>query len=338
MSAERDLEHCRAAIKTGSRSFYAASHLLPKQACDDALALYAFCRLADDAVDLHDEKAAAVLRLRARLDAAYAGTPQDSPADRAFGRMIERTEMPKTLPDALIEGLAWDAQEREYQTLSGVRDYSARVAAAVGAMMTVLMGVRDQNTLARACDLGVAMQLTNIARDVGEDARMGRIYLPHDWLREEGVDADALRTNPQHSKALARCIARLLAEARRLYIRSEAGIARLPIRCRPAIFACREIYAAIGDEIARNRHNSIDTRAHTSGTQKVALVGRSMMRSAFVTLGPKEATHYAPPLPEVAYLVDAAAHPERGTPPHRIERFLAVLNELENRERGSAAV
>ncbi len=99
--------------------------------------------------------------------------------------------MPRALPEALLEGLAWDAQARRYATLSDLYDYSARVAAAVGAMMCVLMGVRDADALARACDLGVAMQLTNIARDVGEDARERRLYLPLDWLAEAGIDPDA---------------------------------------------------------------------------------------------------------------------------------------------------
>ena len=96
--------------------------------------------------------------------------------------------MPRILPDALLEGLAWDAMGRRYATLSDLRAYSARVASAVGAMMCVLMRVRDRDALARACDLGVAMQLTNIARDVGEDAREGRLYLPTDWLAGAGVD------------------------------------------------------------------------------------------------------------------------------------------------------
>lgn len=338
MSAETDLEYCKAAIKTGSRSFYAASHLLPRQVCNDALALYAFCRLADDAVDLHDEKAAAVLRLRDRLEQVYAGAPQDTPADRAFARMVTRTQMPKALPDALIEGLAWDAQEREYQTLSGVRSYSARVASAVGVMMTVLMGVRDTHTLARACDMGVAMQLTNIARDVGEDARMGRIYLPHDWLAEEGVEASTLRTEPHHSRGLGRVVARLLAEARRLYMRAEAGLATLPIACRPAMFACREIYGAIGTEVARNAHNSIDQRAYTSGRQKLHLLAKAMLNAGISSIMPNEATLFAPPLEEVAFLVDAAAHPEATLPPDRIERLLTVMADLEARERGRISV
>jgi phytoene synthase len=116
-------------------------------------------------------------------------------------------------------------------------------------MMCVVMEVRDPHALARACDLGVAMQLTNIARDVGEDARAGRLYLPTDWLEEEGIDIDAFLANPQPTPEIRRIVKRLLAEANRLYFRSEPGIARLPVDARPGIFAARHCYDAIGRKL-----------------------------------------------------------------------------------------
>ena len=188
MIAEADLAHCRAAIRHGSRSFYAASLLLPSRVRDPALALYAFCRHADDTIDAAEDKVPAttgrVEALRARLDRAYAERPRNDPIERAFAAMVTDHALPRALPEALLEGFAWDEAGRRYQTLSDLRSYAARVAASVGAMMSVLMGARDRDALARACDLGVAMQLTNVARDVGEDAAAGRIYLPLTWLRE----------------------------------------------------------------------------------------------------------------------------------------------------------
>jgi phytoene synthase len=118
----------------------------------------------------------------------YEGRPFDAPADRAFAAIIEQFEMPRALPEALLEGLAWDATERRYEALEELYGYSARVASAVGAMMCVLMGVRDENALARACDLGVAMQLTNIARDVGEDARERRHVLTNRMAGRSGTE------------------------------------------------------------------------------------------------------------------------------------------------------
>ncbi len=307
MIARADMEHCIEAIRHGSRSFYAASKLLPRSVREPALALYAFCRLADDAVDLNAEKSAAVLNLHARLDLAYAGTPRDAPPDRAFAAIIEEFDMPRALPEALLEGLAWDAMERRYATLSELRAYSARVASAVGAMMCVLMRVRDQYALARACDLGVAMQLTNIARDVGEDAREGRLYLPTDWLEEAGIDAGAFLSDPRMSREIGALVARLLREADALYIRAEAGLQGLPVSSRPGIFAARHVYAGIGQMVRRNGNDSITQRAYTSQTQKLGWLMLSGIRTANSVLMPKSAVIYARALPETQFLVDATA-------------------------------
>ena len=300
-------------IRRGSVSFHAASLLLPRRVRNPVLALYAFCRVADDDVDLTAEKQQAVDKLRQRLTLAYAGRPRNAPADRAFAAIIEQFEMPRELPEALIEGLDWDAQGRRHQTLSDLNAYSARVASAVGAMFCVLMRVRDPDTLARACDLGVAMQLTNIARDVGEDAAEGRLYIPLEWLDEAGLDAEALLANPQPSEAVRHLVRRLLQEATRLYRRSEAGISALPIGCRPGIFASRYIYAGIGGELRRCGYDSINERAHTSTGRKLALIGLSIGRSAGSALMPRSPIIYASPLPETAFLVDAAANQRRST-------------------------
>ena len=331
MIAPNDLEHCRRVIRTGSLSFHAASKLLPSSVRDPALALYAFCRLADDEVDEGTEKGKAVIALQERLDLAYAGTPKDAPEDRAFAAIIEEFDMPRALPEALLEGLAWDAVERRYHTLSDVRMYSSRVASAVGAMMCVLMRVRDGDALARACDLGVAMQLTNIARDVGEDARAGRIYLPLDWLEEEGIDVDAFFASPQASLEIRRMVRRLLAEARRLYIRSEAGISALPLSARTGIFAARYIYAGIGGALRRNHHDSINFRARTNKAQKIGLIGKASLRAAATLALPQSPVIYAKPLPEVAFLVDAAAE-LRTAQTTRMDGLMDVMAELRSRE------
>lgn len=329
-----DLEHCKTVIRTGSLSFHAASKLLPARVRDPALALYAFCRLADDEVDEGDEKARAVLDLGQRLDLAYAGTPRNAPEDRAFAAIIEEFDMPRALPEALLEGLAWDAQERKYHTLSDVRGYSARVASAVGAMMCVLMRVRDEHALARACDLGVAMQLTNIARDVGEDARAGRIYLPLAWLDEAGMTPDALLASEVAGPEVRRMVRRLLAEARRLYLRSEAGMPALPVAARTGIYAARYIYAGIGSALARSKHDSITMRARTTTSQKLGWMALSAARAGGSTLLPRSPVLYARPLDEVRFLVDAAA--DRRTQDTwgmgRTGALLSVLADLKTRD------
>lgn len=307
MIAPADLDHCTAAIRHGSRSFHAASKLLPRRLRDPALALYAFCRLADDAVDLQQEKAGAVLSLHERLDRAYAGRPRNAPADRAFAAVIEDFDMPRALPEALLEGLAWDAEGRIYEDLPGLRAYSARVAAAVGAMMCVLMRERRADVLARACDLGVAMQLTNIARDVGEDAAEGRLYLPTDWMVAEGIDPEGFLARPETSPALRALVARLLREADRLYLRAEAGIAALPLDCRPGIYAARLIYAGIGGAVRRAGCDPLAARARTNGAQKLGWLALAGLRAGASAVMPRSALLYAKPLPENAFLVEAAA-------------------------------
>ncbi|KIC47896.1 15-cis-phytoene synthase [Tateyamaria sp. ANG-S1] len=330
----RDLEACTEAIRHGSLSFHAASKLLPKRVRDPALALYAFCRLADDEVDLKAEKVEAVLRLRDRLDLVYAGTPKDAAADRAFSAVVEQFDMPRALPDALLEGLAWDAEGRTYATLSGVKDYSARVASAVGAMMCVLMGVRDADALARACDLGVAMQLTNIARDVGEDALEGRLYLPTDWLAEAGMTPEGFFADPRPTKAVRGMIKRLVMEANRLYYRSEAGIAALPVSCRPGIYAARFIYAGIGGRLTGMEYDSISVRARTSKAQKLGWLAQSVAASATTSVMPQSAVLYAKPLPEVQFLVDAAA---KGARTSRSDSLFEALAALETKRQADRA-
>ena len=334
MISPDDMEHCRAVIRTGSLSFHAASKLLPARVRDPALALYAFCRLADDEVDEGGHKARAVLDLQERLDAAYAGRPRNAPEDRAFAAIIEAFDMPRALPDALLEGLAWDAEERMYDDLSGVISYAARVASAVGAMMCVLMRVRDADALARACDLGVAMQLTNIARDVGQDAAAGRLYLPLDWLAGAGKTPEGFLANPQADKETRAIVRRLLAEARRLYLRSEAGVSALPRGARSGIFAARYIYAGIGKEVRKQGFDSITTRAHTSKSQKIGWLAQAGIRAAATTVMPMSPVIYAPALPEVQFLVDAAARGDV-TDTTRAAALMDVLAQLRARDETS---
>lgn len=301
-AAAADRTACRQAIRAGSKSFFAAGRLLPGEVREAAYGLYAFCRLSDDLVDEATDPSArrdAVVRLGDRVARAYAGNPADAPADRAFSEIVGAYAIPEALPYALIEGFAWDAEGRRYADIAALHAYAARVAGSVGAMMALIMGARSPDALARACDLGAAMQLTNIARDVGEDARMGRLYLPLDWMVEAGLDPDAFLADPQPGPALAGIVARLLTEADELYRRAEAGIAALPSPCRPAIRSAALIYSEIGRVVALQDYDSVRTRARVGTARKLALIARAL-RSVPATPGLA-----APPLPQVAFLIDA---------------------------------
>ncbi|MCA3574399.1 MAG: phytoene/squalene synthase family protein [Aestuariivirga sp.] len=298
MVSPADLAQCRQMIRDGSKTFYTASLLLPQRVCDAARSLYAFCRVADDLVDRSADSRAAVDCLLGRLDRIYRGQPDNEPADRAFADVSSRFAIPREIPEALIEGFAWDAGGRRYDTIGDLHAYAVRVAGTVGAMMSLVMQVRDPQAIARACDLGVAMQLTNIARDVGEDARNGRVYLPLNWLAAAGVAPDEVLSSP----AVRPLVKRLLAEADTLYARSLSGIAMLPAACRPSIHAARLLYAEIGREVERNACDSVGQRAVVSTRRKLLGLGQALAHC----LAPAPPS-LEPAIPQAQFLVDAVA-------------------------------
>jgi phytoene synthase len=322
-----DLAACRTLLAGGSRSFHAASRLLPRTVMAPATALYAFCRVADDLIDAPGG-AAALPALHRRLDRIFAGLPDAHPADRALSAVVGHYRMPRALLDGLLEGFAWDAAGRRYETLADLQAYAARVAGTVGAMMAVLMGARAADVVARACDLGVAMQLSNIARDVGEDARAGRLYLPLEWLREAGIDPVGFMARPAFSPALGGVVRRLVDEADALYARADAGIAALPLACRPGIGAARRLYAGIGHRVAARGGNSVDGRAVVPGSRKLLALGRATLLA--VVPGGSIA---APALPAVRHLVMAVANAPAPRPaPNRLIWLLELFAELDSRQ------
>lgn len=331
-----DLQACQQLLADGSRSFQAAAWLLPRRIHEPATALYAFCRVADDAIDNGIDRDAALAQLRRRLELAYAGTPADHAADRAFAAVVARHGIPRSIPEALLEGFAWDAGGRTYETLADLDAYAARVAGTVGVMMALLMGQRDRAVLARACDLGVAMQLTNIARDVGEDARAGRLYLPAQWLREAGIEPTQWLHQPRFTPQLAAVVQRLLNEADTLYARALEGIGWLPGACRPGMHAARLLYAEIGHEVRRRGLDSVSARAHVSLPRKLWLLARAALAAQARRKRLDDVV-----LEQVRFLVDAVpAHPgatasiawARGESQGRVEWLMDLFARLEREE------
>lgn len=279
MSAARDREELEAILRAGSKTFFFAARALPRRMRDPTLALYSFCRKADDSVDEVISKDAgrrAVDALRARIERAYKGVPEGT-IERAFARTVAEFAIPRRELDLLAEGMEWDVEARRYRTLADVRAYALRVAGTVGVMMTYIMGRTEPRILARARDLGIGMQLTNIARDVGADARIGRIYLPLDWLAAERVAPDELLRLDAVTPPVRTIIDRILRVADGHYTRADAGIAHLPADCRVAIRAARLIYADIGRVIGKRGFDSIRTRAVVSGRRKVWLLARALL-------------------------------------------------------------
>jgi phytoene synthase len=312
LASEADHAACRSAIRAGSKTFHAASWLLPARVRKSALALYAFCREADDAIDQSGSPAQALEGLQERLRKAYRGEPIDNPADRALADVVVTHAIPYELPAALLEGFAWDAEGRVYPDLETLKEYAVRVAGTVGVMMSLLMGVRSTTALARAAELGIAMQLSNIARDVGEDAHLGRIYLPRSWLSEAGLDADEWLKRPEFTPAMGAVIDRLLLEAENLYVRAVSGITELPADCRPAIHAARLMYAEIGREVGRRDGDSVSQRAVVSGRRKALLIAQALSQTV------------------------RSSSPDKDWPVEPAAQFLLTAVEGHDRARGSA--
>ena len=302
-----DVAYCRVLLRGGSKSFFAASRLLPRAARGPVAAIYAFCRRADDLVDGGGASRWTLIHLRERLDRIYGRDRIDDPGDRALRAVVRHFGIPRAVFDALLEGFGWELEGRRYDSIEDVRAYGMRVAGTVGLAVAHILGPRDPETLAR-----VAMQLTNIARDVGEDAAVGRLYLPRDWMREEGLDPDAWLRDPSPCAGVRKVVHRLLGEAERLYTRAELGIARLPRRAQWAIRTARLIYADIGRVIAEQEYDSVRSRAFTTGWRKLQLAIRALRPRRTVSRSVPTA------LDESWHLVLRSADWTRSTMPHAL--------------------
>ena len=284
-SADDVARHAARSIAVGSKSFAAAARLFDAETRQSVVMLYAWCRHCDDVTDGQEGGFAAALgpvgnaaqRLAdLRRDTARAlgnETAGLHPSFAALGHVARRHAIPPALFDAHLDGFALDVGGARFDTLPDLFGYCWHVAGVVGVMMAVIMGVRDEDTLDRACDLGLAFQLTNIARDVVEDARAGRTYVPLGWLREAGLEPGDLG-DPQAALAIAHLRARLVAEAEPFYASALAGIRRLPRRSAWAVATAHGVYRMIGLKLVAAGEDAFGRRVSTSGAEKLGHVVR----------------------------------------------------------------
>ena len=253
------VEEARDAIERGSRSFHAASLLFDPATREKVWLLYAWCRRCDDLADAQDhggelgDQHDAEKRLRAiRLltERAFDGLHTADPAFDAFGLVARECGLTREMAEDVIAGFALDAQGWRPRTERDLARYCYHVAGAVGVMMAVVMGVPkdDTETLDRACDLGIAFQLANILRDLDEDDRADRCYLPVEWLVEQDIEPGQLM-KPHHRGELTEMAAKLVGIMERHEAAARLGAARLPFRSRWAVLAAARIYGAIGREV-----------------------------------------------------------------------------------------
>ncbi|QDV38014.1 phytoene/squalene synthase family protein [Tautonia plasticadhaerens] len=265
---------CRRITRHHARTFYFASHCLPRETRRHAYAIYGFCRWADNAVDEAEGVEEASRRLdqaRATLDRAYGDGPA-SPGVLAFRRTVKEREIPRELFDALLDGMAMDLTIDRYPDFQALDLYCYRVAGVVGLMMTRVFGYRDPSCFPRALALGRAMQLTNILRDVREDLDRGRVYLPQDELARFGVAEGQLaegRVDDRFRDLMRFQIDR----ARRAYAESGRGVPLLiGATSRLTVRVMGRLYGGILDEIERLDYDVFRSRARVSTARKLRLL------------------------------------------------------------------
>ncbi len=278
------VEAARVSIARGSKSFAAASTLFDPATRERAWLLYAWCRRCDDLADGQEgggdlaavaDPAARIATIEALTAQALAGEATGDAAFDALGLVARETGLPAAWAHDLIEGFRLDAAGWRPQTQGDLHRYCYHVAGAVGLMMAVVMGVDpgDAATLDRACDLGHAFQLANIARDLAEDEAGGRCYLPADWLAEQGI-ADAPLASANRGK-LAVLAARLAGLAARFEASARRGTPALAFRSAWAVLAAAAIYGAIGREVARRGPRAWDDRVTTGKAAKLGFIARA---------------------------------------------------------------
>lgn len=283
------IEHCRQILEGGSKSFARAASLLEPTTRAGAYQLYAWCRHCDDVIDgqtlghgqQRDDPARQAERLAVLHDMterAFRGEPVDGLVFQGIARVVEQHGIPRDHPFELLAGMAMDVEGRRYRTFEELRPYCYRVAGVVGVMMAHIMGIKDQPTLQRAEDLGTAMQVTNISRDVIDDARIGRVYLPLDWLAEAGVPDEEVG-DPRHREKIVQVVGRLLAKGDDYYRSADTGIAHLTFRNAWSITAARLIYSDIGAVLRRRGTRAWDDRAFVGTGRKVWWMARALGRT-----------------------------------------------------------
>jgi phytoene synthase len=282
--------HARTTIARGSKSFAAASRLFDPATRERSQLLYAWCRACDDIADGQQlghgassvqDASARLSRMRALTAKALAGEETGDPAFDCLGVVAAETRLPAGYAHDLIDGFALDAQDWRPRSEDDLLRYCYHVAGSVGCMMAVVMGVdpSDGATLDRACDLGLAFQLTNIARDISEDDAIDRCYLPIEWLVEVDIPPGE-HMKPPYRPRLALLARRLVVLAERYEASARIGAAALPYRSAWAVLAAAGIYGDIAREVARYGEHAWDRRVSTTTSTKLGWIATAARQAA----------------------------------------------------------
>ena len=294
------VDSSRLIIKKGSKSFAAAAKFFDVETRENAYMLYAWCRHCDDVIDNQElgfnsrpqnaeTTQQALIELHEKTRSAIDNTPSDDPIFEGLRYVLNCNQIPGNYPLELLEGFKMDAAGHEFRSFDDTLQYCYYVAGVVGIMMACIMGVRDPQVLQRAADLGIAFQLTNIARDVREDFEIGRIYLPGDWLAAAGIPADEM-LQQRHAGALVKVVESLLNEADRYYASANEGLRALGFRSAWAVAAARVVYRAIGQLVRKRGQLALQDRVIVHKSRKMLGVAEGMLDATRATLVDRHTT------------------------------------------------
>lgn len=273
---------CRAITRHHAKTFYMATRFLPNHKQRGIFAIYSLCRyiddLVDEAEDLVEKKQLTERDIKRKLAIwkqklrdTYEGRSHDNTILIAFSDVLRRYHIPIEMPFELMEGVTMDLFKNRYETFEELYDYSFKVASIVGLMTSQVFGYETREALSYAVDLGIAMQLTNILRDVGEDLDRDRIYLPKEDLNRFNVTEQDLFNHSLNDNVID-LLAFQIERTRRYYERSDKGIALLSTDSRLPVHLARQNYSRILDKIEANNYNVFEMRAYLNATEKLSIL------------------------------------------------------------------
>ncbi len=274
---------CQSICRDHAKSFYVASWTLPREKREAAWTVYAFSRISDDVVDEGGRDAKKRFgQWRKSVRNAFSSGASDDLVLSAFVSVCRRHGIKKSMVFEMLDGLESDLNNHSYRSFAELEKYCFNVAAIPGLMMLRVLGCTDARAEKPACDLGVAMQLTNILRDLKEDAAQGKAYLPQDEMAAFGYSKTQLTAGIQ-TPALDRLLHFQIRRARALYQSSQKGVSYLPNDARLCVRLCASFYQGILDELEQPGFSPLDARAVVPSWKKTVLLGRELLRSVGVT-------------------------------------------------------
>lgn len=281
---EQGFKKAKAITQKYAKTFYFASKFLPAEKRLAAYSVYAICRVSDESVDTPNSisKENQLAKIRENIDAAYHSQSLGDPLLIAFKQTVISYKIPKQYFDDLLSGMAMDLSKNRYKDFEELYLYCYRVAGVVGLIMLKILGSNDTRAQKHAVELGVAMQLTNILRDIKEDYILNRIYLPQDEMKKFNVSENhiCLEKTDDHFKSLLKF---QIERAEKLYQLSEQGITMITTRNgRLVVKLIKEMYTSILTTIVKNKYDVFSRRAHINFLQKIIIYVKTILESEYL--------------------------------------------------------